>query len=469
MGSGQVVRIGSERRDCLFESKGLNKVTDGAVTEAARVLVAADKFKGSLTAVQVAERVTAGLRRIAPDVEVETLPVADGGDGTVAAAVAAGFDRHEVRVTGPLGEQLDAAFALRDGVAVVEMAEASGLQHLPAGVFAPLTATTYGSGELLRAALDAGARSIVFGVGGSATTDGGAGMLAALGARFLDAAGRPVGPGGGGLSELATADLSGLDPRLAGAEIVLASDVDNPLTGPKGAPAVYGPQKGASPEQVEALDSALAHFAAVLEKSIGPKAAEAALAPGAGAAGGIGYGALVGLGAGFRAGIDVMLDVLGFAPRWAGRPWSSPARARSTSRPCTARPRPVSPRRPGRRARRSSRSAAVSRSRPMCWAGPVSAVRTRSRIWSPMWSAASPTRGRSWSSSPRTSPAISWPPAGDSGSPRSVSRTGAAPARPRRASGALHRAPCPSGPADGAGLLRTPSGPEYLRWSTFLA
>ncbi|WP_405913735.1 glycerate kinase [Streptomyces sp. NBC_00963] len=289
-------------------------MTDGAVTEAARVLVAADKFKGSLTAVEVAERVTAGLRRIVPGVDIETLPVADGGDGTVAAAVAAGFDRHEVRVTGPLGEQLTAAFALRDGVAVVEMAEASGLQHLPAGVFAPLTATTYGSGELLRAALDAGARSIVFGVGGSATTDGGAGMLAALGARFLDAAGQPVGPGGGGLSELATADLSGLDTRLAGTEIVLASDVDNPLTGPKGAPAVYGPQKGASPEQVAALDAALAHFAAVLEKSIGAGAAEAALAPGAGAAGGIGFGALVGLGASFRAGIDVMLDVLGFAP-----------------------------------------------------------------------------------------------------------------------------------------------------------
>ncbi|WP_405943662.1 glycerate kinase [Streptomyces sp. NBC_00932] len=289
-------------------------MTDGAVTEAARVLVAADKFKGSLTAVEVAERVTAGLRRIVPGVEIETLPVADGGDGTVAAAVAAGFDRHEVRVTGPLGEQLTAAFALRDGVAVVEMAEASGLQHLPAGVFAPLTATTYGSGELLRAALDAGARSIVFGVGGSATTDGGAGMLAALGARFLDAAGQPVGPGGGGLSELATADLSGLDTRLAGTEIVLASDVDNPLTGPKGAPAVYGPQKGASPEQVAALDAALAHFAAVLEKSIGAGAAESALAPGAGAAGGIGFGALVGLGASFRAGIDVMLDVLGFAP-----------------------------------------------------------------------------------------------------------------------------------------------------------
>ncbi|MEV6794330.1 glycerate kinase [Streptomyces sp. NPDC051320] len=289
-------------------------MTDGAVSEVPRVLVAADKFKGSLTAVQVAERVTAGLRKVAPTVRVETLPVADGGDGTVAAAVVAGFERRQVRVTGPLGEQRDAAFALRDGVAVVEMAEASGLQHLPAGVFAPLTATTYGSGELLRAALDAGARSIVFGVGGSATTDGGAGMLAALGARFLDAAGQPVGPGGGGLRDLVSADLSGLDARLADTEIVLASDVDNPLTGPKGAAAVYGPQKGAAPGDVETLDAALGHFAVVLEKAIGSKAAEAARAPGAGAAGGIGYGALVGLGASFRAGIEVMLDVLGFAP-----------------------------------------------------------------------------------------------------------------------------------------------------------
>ncbi|WP_455351676.1 glycerate kinase [Streptomyces sp. SYSU K217416] len=292
-------------------------MTDGAVTEAARVLIAADKFKGSLTAVQVAERVTAGLRKAAPGVQVETLPVADGGDGTVAAAVAAGFERREVRVTGPLGEERTAAFALRDGTAVVEMAEASGLQHLPEGVFAPLTATTYGSGELLRAALDAGARQIVFGVGGSATTDGGAGMLAALGARFLDADGEPVGPGGGPLRELATADLSGIDPRFAEVDLVLASDVDNPLTGPKGAPAVYGPQKGASPEDVATLDAALAHFAQVLEKSVGPAAAEYALSPGAGAAGGIGYGALVALGASFRPGIEVMLDVLGFAPALA--------------------------------------------------------------------------------------------------------------------------------------------------------
>ncbi|MFC9732319.1 glycerate kinase [Streptomyces roseolus] len=288
-------------------------MTDGAATQVAHVLVAADKFKGSLTTVQVAERVTAGLRKVVPGLSVEALPVADGGDGTVAAAVAAGFDRREVRVTGPVGDPVTAAFALRGTTAVVEMAEASGLQLLPAGTFAPLTATTYGSGELLRAALDAGATTIVFGVGGSATTDGGAGMLAALGARFLDAAGEPVGPGGAALAELASADLTALDPRFADVEFVLASDVDNPLTGPKGAPAVYGPQKGATPEDVDTLDAALAHYAQVLEKAIGPKATELAASPGAGGAGGIGYGALL-LGAGFRPGIELMLEVLGFAP-----------------------------------------------------------------------------------------------------------------------------------------------------------
>jgi glycerate kinase len=283
------------------------------VDETRRVLIAADKFKGSLTAVQVAERVTAGLRRVVPDLRVEALPVADGGDGTVDAAVAAGFERREVRVAGPLGQEVTAAFALRGDTAVVEMAEASGLQRLPAGVFAPLTASTYGSGELLRAALDAGARTIVFGVGGSATTDGGAGMLSALGARFLTEDGEPVPPGGGGLADLARADLSGLDKRLSSVELVLASDVDNPLTGPKGAPAVYGPQKGASPDDVGTLDAALAHFAKVLEAEAGPRAAQYAASPGAGAAGGIGYGALL-LGARFRPGIEVMLDVLGFAP-----------------------------------------------------------------------------------------------------------------------------------------------------------
>lgn len=213
-------------------------------------------------------------------------------------------------MTGPRGETVTAAYALRDTTAVVEMAEASGLQHLPAGVFAPLTATTYGSGELLAAALEAGARTIVFGVGGSATTDGGAGMLAALGARFLDADGKPVGPGGGGLAKLAEVDLSGLDPRLADVDLILASDVDNPLTGPKGAPEVYGRQKGATEEDIATLDAALAHYASIL----GPDHAKL---PGAGAAGGIGYGALVALGARFRPGIEVMLDVLGFAPALA--------------------------------------------------------------------------------------------------------------------------------------------------------
>ncbi|MFF7334344.1 glycerate kinase [Streptomyces sp. NPDC090306] len=288
---------------------------DGVGGGARRVLVAADKFKGSLTAAQVARCVTEGLRRVVPGADVETLPVADGGDGTVDAAVAAGFERREVRVAGPLGDEVTAAFAVRGDTAVVEMAEASGLQRLPAGVLAPLTASTYGSGELLRAALDAGARTVVFGVGGSATTDGGAGMLTALGARFLDAAGEPVAPGGGGLAALAAADLSGLDPRLLDVELVLASDVDNPLTGPTGAPAVYGPQKGATPDDVAALDAALAHYATVVAESAAASAAghaEYAQAPGAGAAGGIGYGALL-LGAQFRPGIDVMLDVLGFA------------------------------------------------------------------------------------------------------------------------------------------------------------
>jgi glycerate 2-kinase len=251
--------------------------------------------------------VAAGLRAAVPGLDIAALPVADGGDGTVDAAVAAGFTRHTVRVTGPLGESVQAAYALRDGTAVVEMAEASGLRHLPPGVFAPRTATTYGTGELLLAALDAGARTIVLGVGGSATTDGGAGMLAALGARLLDAHGAPVAPGGAALASLATADLGGLDPRLAATEVVLASDVDNPLLGPTGAAAVYGPQKGADADDVRALDAALAHYAEVLG------AADLAAAPGAGAAGGIGFGALVALRAAFRPGIDVLLDVLGFA------------------------------------------------------------------------------------------------------------------------------------------------------------
>lgn len=283
------------------------------MTQTGRVLVAADKFKGSLTAAKVAEHVATGIHRARPEASVEALPVADGGDGTVAAAVAGGFTAHEVEVTGPLGGPVTATFALRDGTAVVEMAEASGLAHLPPGVTAPLTATSYGTGELLKAALDAGARTIVLGVGGSATTDGGAGMLAALGARLLDEDGDPVAFGGGPLHELASADVSGLDERLAGVELVLASDVNNPLVGPKGAAAVYGPQKGADAQAVEHLDAALGHYVSVLEEQLGSRAPECAQAPGAGAAGGVGFAALLCLGASFRPGIEVLLEVLGFA------------------------------------------------------------------------------------------------------------------------------------------------------------
>jgi len=279
---------------------------------ARRVLVAPDKFKGSATALEVAERVAAGIRGAAPDTRVTVLPVADGGDGTVEAAVAAGFARREITASGPLGDAVRAAFALREGTAVIEMAEASGLRRLPAGRRAPLDAGTYGTGELIRAALDAGAHTILLGVGGSASTDGGTGMLAALGARFIDAAGHDLPGGGGALGRLAAADLGGLDPRLAATRVVLASDVDNPLLGEHGAAAVYGPQKGASPQDVARLESGLSHLIGILTQTLGPSAARAASAPGAGAAGGIGYGALAVLGATRASGIDVLLDVLGF-------------------------------------------------------------------------------------------------------------------------------------------------------------
>lgn len=283
------------------------------MTQSWRVLIAADKFKGSLTAAEVAEHVAAGIRRASPATSVVALPVADGGDGTVDAAVAGGFDPVEVEVTGPLGLPVAARFALRAETAVVEMAQASGLVLLPPRTFAPMTATTYGTGELIAAALDAGASRVILGVGGSATTDGGAGMLTALGARLLDEDGDPLPWGGAPLRELVTADLSGLDPRLKGTEFVLASDVDNPLTGPTGAASVYGPQKGADPLEVEILDGALARYVEVLERSEGARVAELAGAPGAGAAGGIGFGALLGLNATFRPGIEVLLEVLGFA------------------------------------------------------------------------------------------------------------------------------------------------------------
>lgn len=274
-----------------------------------RVVVAPDKFEGSLTAAQAARAIEAGLLRARPDAEVVRLPLGDGGAGTLAALVAAGFERVPVRAAGPTGEPVDAAIALRGDRAFVEMAEASGLRRLPGGRRAPLEATSYGTGELIRAALDLGARELVLGIGGSATTDGGAGMASALGVRFLDEAGRPLPPGGAALLRLARIDTAGLDPRIRRVRVTVAADVDNPLVGPEGAAAVYGPQKGASPEDVLLLDSALRRYASVLRSDLG---LDLAGTPGAGAAGGLGAGAIAFLGATLRSGIDLVLELIGF-------------------------------------------------------------------------------------------------------------------------------------------------------------
>jgi glycerate 2-kinase len=274
-----------------------------------KIVVAPDKFKGSLPAAEVADAIAAGLRAELPGAEVVTIPVADGGDGTVDAAVAAGFERVPVTVDGPTGEPVRASYARRGEVAVVELASACGLMRLPGGRREPLTASSFGAGQALAAALAAGARRIIFGVGGSASTDGGAGLLQALGARVLDTRGRPLDRGGAALRDVAALDLAGLHPALRGASVVLATDVVNPLTGPDGAAEVYGPQKGATPDQVRELDRGLRRWAAVVAAATGNDQSQA---PGAGAAGGVGFAALAVLGAERRLGIDVILDLLNF-------------------------------------------------------------------------------------------------------------------------------------------------------------
>ncbi|OUC93989.1 glycerate kinase [Streptosporangium minutum] len=337
------------------------------------VVIAPDKFKGSLTGAEVAARVAAGL---GPDVVTVALPVADGGDGTVDAVVACGFTRVEVEVTGPTGQPVRAAYAWREPAeharrpaagedaaavpagpgsspsladpgsstppagpgsspspspspspaaaevptAVIELAEASGLRRLPGDPQA-LTATSYGVGELIAHAVRRGARRIVLGLGGSACTDGGAGMMQALGVRFLDAGGQELPRGGAALRTLEKIDKSGLI-AIDDVEFVVAGDVDNPLLGPYGAAAVYGPQKGAGPEEVKVLEGALARLAAVAAHTHGLAGAiehdgivrpmGVAAQPGAGAAGGVGFAALAFLSADVRPGIEYLLDLLGF-------------------------------------------------------------------------------------------------------------------------------------------------------------
>lgn len=279
-----------------------------------RVLVAADKFKGSLTAAEVATAVADGLRLVRPDVEVASVPVADGGDGTLAAAEAAGHALVPLVVTGPTGERVETGYARSGDLAVVELADASGLVRLAAGP-APLLASSIGTGQAMAAAIDAGCRRIVLGIGGSASTDGGAGLVQGLGARVLDARGRDLGPGGGALEHAARLDLAPLRERLEGVEVVVACDVDNPLTGPHGAAATYGPQKGATPDDVRRLDAALGHWADLVAATVG---ADRRDEPGAGAAGGVGFAARALLGARLQPGIELVLDLVGFHDQLAG-------------------------------------------------------------------------------------------------------------------------------------------------------
>ena len=280
-----------------------------------RVVVAPDKFKGSLTATDVAARVTVGLHRVVPGAQVVQVPVADGGDGTVDAAVAAGYERVPVVACGPTGELVRTSFARRGDDVVIELASVCGSARLPDGRPEPQASSSYGVGQVLRAAVTAGARRVVLGIGGSASTDGGAGLLQALGVRVTTADGIDVARGGTALARVAAVDLSPLPAVLAGVELVVAGDVDNPLTGANGAAAVYGPQKGASPEQVTRLDATLSHWARVISRATGT---DHAGDPGSGAAGGVGFAAVAALGATLRPGIEVVLELVGLPAQLPG-------------------------------------------------------------------------------------------------------------------------------------------------------
>jgi glycerate kinase len=275
-----------------------------------RFVIAPDSFKGSASAREVAQAIAEGLKAALPDAVCDLVPMADGGEGTVDALVAATGGRIvSVRVTGPLGEPVDAFFGiLGDGeTAVIEMAAAAGLHLVPPEKRNPMVTTTYGVGELMRAALDAGCRRLIIGIGGSATNDGGAGMAQALGVRLLDEQGNEIGFGGGALERLARLDLSDFDRRVWDAEILVACDVTNPLTGPNGASAVYGPQKGATPEMVRQLDANLRHYAAVLRRDLG---VEVETVAGAGAAGGLGAGLLAFCRAQLRQGVELVIHAV---------------------------------------------------------------------------------------------------------------------------------------------------------------
>jgi glycerate kinase len=273
----------------------------------APVVLAPDKFKGCLSATEAVAAMLRGLRRVAGDgLDVRAVPMADGGEGTVEAFLATGARRVVRTVRGPLGEPVEAVFALDGARAILEMAAASGLALVAPERRDPLRASSYGTGELIAAALDAGASRIVVGIGGSATNDGGAGVLQALGARLLDAAGRELEPGALPLRGLARIELASLDPRLQTARLEVAADVDNPLLGPRGASAIFGPQKGVAPHEIALLDAALARFADVAADVLGRDERET---PGAGAAGGLGFGLRAFFGAVLRPGVELVAEL----------------------------------------------------------------------------------------------------------------------------------------------------------------
>ncbi len=273
-----------------------------------KIVIAPQGFKGNLTALEVAQAIEKGIRRVVPDAMTTIKPMADGGEGTVQALVdATGGKMMVTEVTDPLGGRVNAHWGiLSDKItAVIEMAAASGLPLVPPEKRNPLVTTTFGTGELIRTALDKDCRKLIIGIGGSATNDGGAGMAQALGAKLLDASGKELPLGGAALAKLEHADITNLDPRLADFSVTLASDVNNPLCGPRGASAIYGPQKGATPEMVKQLDAALAHYADVIQRDLDVDVRDV---PGAGAAGGLGMGLMVFLKAKLIPGIDVIIE-----------------------------------------------------------------------------------------------------------------------------------------------------------------
>jgi glycerate kinase len=273
-----------------------------------KIVIAPDSFKESLTALNVCEAVEKGIKTHFPDAEISKVPMADGGEGTVQSLVdATDGEVIQTRVTGPLGEIVEAFYGILGGgkTAVIEMAAASGLHHVPMDKRNPLITTTRGTGELILKALDHKVEHIIIGIGGSATNDGGAGMAKALGAQLLDAKGAEIKEGGGSLNQLASIDLINLDSRLAEVKVEVACDVDNPLTGETGASAVFGPQKGATSDMVKQLDRNLAHYAAVIQKEMGVHIENV---PGAGAAGGLGGGLLAFLSAELKPGVDIVIE-----------------------------------------------------------------------------------------------------------------------------------------------------------------